>query len=644
MDQARDLLRAGKWQQLEGLIEASPPAEALHLRAAWELARKQPEQALACIRQSLELESSFSQRNTLAVCLLECGREQEAAARLQELLTEQPDNADLWFNLARADHGLDSLRQALRCRPGWRAAEVKLLSRLVALGHDQEALELVRRDLSSTSARLLEAQLVFRLGRFTDTVWLCLALLQQESLCEPARLLLFQAALASGQVVRDARFPDELEKGLHLPGAYALVPAVWKAWPDREGLLIALLRSDLVADAELEEWLTNWRREFRYRPQPGELYEALAAHNFTNEFCFLETAEEVEGLLPDHPAYPLYRPLPEGVEAPALVVERHLREPARERQLAGELGPAPAGDLVSRQYEQSPYPRWRNLEGYGPPRALRDILGDSLVTPPEVSSTSPRVLIAGCGTGRHALLSAQRLAGARVWAIDVSLPSLAYARRQSELLGVSGIEFRAADLLELPAELPEQFEVIESVGVLHHLADPSAGLRGLVGRLHPQGWMRLGFYSRAARRGLEPARQLARSLGPLPLREIRAELVRRLAPKDLEFVRGFKDFYSLSGLRDLLLHEREQEYDLEEVAELLRAAGLRWRGFDCLPDAARQGFVARFGRERLGDFSCWLRYDSECPAVFAGMYIFWCCLDEQPGSDATRSAGKLLGA
>jgi SAM-dependent methyltransferase len=41
------------------------------------------------------------------------------------------------------------------------------------------------------------------------------------------------------------------------------------------------------------------------------------------------------------------------------------------------------------------------------------------------------ILIAGCGTGQHAIETAQRFAGANVLAIDLSLGSLAYARRLS---------------------------------------------------------------------------------------------------------------------------------------------------------------------------------------------------------------------
>ena len=49
---------------------------------------------------------------------------------------------------------------------------------------------------------------------------------------------------------------------------------------------------------------------------------------------------------------------------------------------------------------------------------------------------------------------------------------------------------------------PRRFDLIEAVGVLHHLADPYAGWRVLLSLLRPGGFMLLGLYSAPARRNL----------------------------------------------------------------------------------------------------------------------------------------------
>ena len=115
------------------------------------------------------------------------------------------------------------------------------------------------------------------------------------------------------------------------------------------------------------------------------------------------------------------------------------------------------------------------------------------------------MLIAGCGTGQHAIETAQRFAGARVLAIDLSLTSLAYALRKTRELGVRNIEYAQADILKL-GTIGRTFDVIESSGVLHHLADPFAGWRVLLSLLRPGGFMAVGLYSEIARADIVEAR------------------------------------------------------------------------------------------------------------------------------------------
>jgi len=77
-----------------------------------------------------------------------------------------------------------------------------------------------------------------------------------------------------------------------------------------------------------------------------------------------------------------------------------------------------------------------------------------------------------------AIETAQRFVGASVLAVDLSVASLAYAKRKTGALDRSNIEYAQADILKLGA-LERTFDLIESSGVLHHLADPYAGWRVL---------------------------------------------------------------------------------------------------------------------------------------------------------------------
>ena len=83
-------------------------------------------------------------------------------------------------------------------------------------------------------------------------------------------------------------------------------------------------------------------------------------------------------------------------------------------------------------------------------------------------------MIAGCGTGQHSISTAARVKDSKVLAIDLSLSSLAYAKRKTKELNINNIEYMQADILDL-GKLKKQFDIIESSGVLHHMKNPMAG-------------------------------------------------------------------------------------------------------------------------------------------------------------------------
>jgi SAM-dependent methyltransferase len=156
---------------------------------------------------------------------------------------------------------------------------------------------------------------------------------------------------------------------------------------------------------------------------------------------------------------------------------------------------------VMRQYEDNPYPRWtiNPLNTFAADQARGRII------PTAEQQAELDILIAGCGTGSHVVQIAQVYPKAHLLAVDISLASLAYARRKTRELGLRNIEYAQADILEL-GTIDRTFDSIESVGVLHHLAERTAGWRVLVSLLRPGGTMRIGLYSNLARRIIAEAR------------------------------------------------------------------------------------------------------------------------------------------
>jgi SAM-dependent methyltransferase len=239
---------------------------------------------------------------------------------------------------------------------------------------------------------------------------------------------------------------------------------------------------------------------------------------------------------------------------------------------------------------------------------------------------APEVLIAGCGTGSQSVLFAQRFRGVRVLAIDLSLSSICYAKRKSQELGITNIEYAQADILKLGG-ISRTFDVIESVGVLHHLADPFTGWRTLLSRLRPGGFMGLGFYSEIARRHVVKARELIAAGGysstPDDIRRFRQDLADRGSSVELQGLSEVPDFYSISECRDLLFHVQEHRLTLGQIESFLAEFGLHFIGFELDPRVLRQ-YRARFTDDP--SVTClrnWERFEADNPDTFAGMYRFW---------------------
>jgi SAM-dependent methyltransferase/uncharacterized protein YbaR (Trm112 family) len=95
-----------------------------------------------------------------------------------------------------------------------------------------------------------------------------------------------------------------------------------------------------------------------------------------------------------------------------------------------------------------------------------------------------RVLDAGCGMGRW--LHFARRAGADVVGMDVS-PAIDVAAQRE------GADFVQSDL-RYPPFPPASFDMVYSLGVVHHLEDPMEGLRALAGLVRPGGELRLYVY------------------------------------------------------------------------------------------------------------------------------------------------------
>jgi 2-polyprenyl-3-methyl-5-hydroxy-6-metoxy-1,4-benzoquinol methylase len=280
---------------------------------------------------------------------------------------------------------------------------------------------------------------------------------------------------------------------------------------------------------------------------------------------------------------------------------------------------------VAQQYERWPYPAWRRLT-VRPPKRLPDVIRKKDPASVESLPVDADILVAGCGTGREAASVALDLPDARVTAIDISETSLRYARRQCAAVGALNVQFALLDLHHI-SELGQEFDAIYCSGVLHHLPHPEQGWAALTAVLRAGGVMRIAVYSRISRLGIVAARTLIRDLLG---EQISDDLLRRVRQRLLDqtvtkWALRSRDFYSLSGVHDLLFHRHEDPFDIPRIAKALDQLGLRLLSFSLpTPDAAAR-YDKQFPDDPLHrDLRSWLQFEKSEPFIFAGMYKFWC--------------------
>ena len=97
-----------------------------------------------------------------------------------------------------------------------------------------------------------------------------------------------------------------------------------------------------------------------------------------------------------------------------------------------------------------------------------------------------KVLEAGCGVGAQTVTLAARSPAARFVSVDVSADSIAEAERRVRDAGLANVEFRQADIFDLPFEA-HSFDHVFVCFVLEHLSRPVEALTTLMGSLKPGG-------------------------------------------------------------------------------------------------------------------------------------------------------------
>lgn len=184
-----------------------------------------------------------------------------------------------------------------------------------------------------------------------------------------------------------------------------------------------------------------------------------------------------------------------------------------------------------------------------------------------------RVLVAGGGTGDATIFLAEQLRGtnARIVHVDLSSASIAIARQRAAIRKLDNIEWRQESLLNLAQLELAPFDYINCIGVLHHLADPEAGLQALQSVLKPDGAIGLMLYGEVGRLGVYQMQQMLRLAGagcPLEQRIGQAkELLGSLPASNWYRMAGdlYNDRDTDAGIVDSLLHPQDRAYTVPQL-------------------------------------------------------------------------------
>jgi tetratricopeptide (TPR) repeat protein/2-polyprenyl-3-methyl-5-hydroxy-6-metoxy-1,4-benzoquinol methylase len=645
------------------------------------------DEAEECYRKAIAMDPNLVEaHNNLGAVLQDLDRATEAVDCYRKAISVQPNFASAHNNLGLALKDLnqilesiESYKKAIQLQPDYSHAHTNLASALASLGRDKEAFKFVITSLKLKPTSPAKNLFVSLTAKVTPNIWdASVSDMVTTALLEPWGRPGDAISFACRMLKRDINFEKMLNEVISTEIQYEIPIHLTNTFSEKlhncQSLLFAILLSAPIPDRELENFFTKLRILFLKQSISDIPYDFdndflcsllchLAQQCFINEYVYYQTDEEeilVKGLIAKaEKAIKLKEQIPgslitviacyfplyslSGAEnllrrtwkaEVASVLKQQIEEPLEELRLRHLIPSLTSADNkvsleVQKQYEENPYPRWVSLgkienalylnkyfRKYFFINSFKELADDK----------SPKILVAGCGTGLHPIGSAQLIKGASVLAIDLSMTSLSYAKRKTIELGLSNIDYAQADLLKLES-LGQTFDVIESSGVLHHLEHPFKGWQALLRLLKPNGLMKLGFYSGIARRDIVNVRDLIAKEGigdsARQIRAYRKHLLELEEFSSFGFAIASSDFFSLSACRDLLFHVQEHRMTLPILKDFMNSNDLNFLGFD-IDLSVKNSYKNRFPMDpSTTDLNNWHLFEEDNPYTFVGMYQFW---------------------
>ena len=207
-----------------------------------------------------------------------------------------------------------------------------------------------------------------------------------------------------------------------------------------------------------------------------------------------------------------------------------------------------------------------------------------------------------------------RWSSVQVTGIDFSAISVRHIEELKRKYNLNNLQVRQLPV-ERASELETSFDQIVCTGVLHHLADPDAGLKALRGVLKPDGAMHLMVYAPYGRTGIYMLQEFCRRIGIQPtdsgIRDLMVALKALPPGHPLEnLLREAPDFQQAAELADALLHPQDRAYSVPQLFDFIERCGMAFgRWVKQAPHSLHCGVIAKIPQaSQLAQLPCAEQY------------------------------------
>jgi len=189
-----------------------------------------------------------------------------------------------------------------------------------------------------------------------------------------------------------------------------------------------------------------------------------------------------------------------------------------------------------------------------------------------------KILDAGTGSGHRIINVAQFYKKCNFLGLDISEKSLDIANELKKQKKIENIKFKKMNLMKEFSK-NEKFDIVLCMGVLHHLSNPSKGLKNILNTLKKEGIIFLYLYGKLGGH----KRMLNKKLVSILLEKKKSDyesgikLVRELEMNKFEYgwnlnFKNKKEEDSL--IVDYLLHANETLYEFDDIDKLFKKTNL----------------------------------------------------------------------